>query len=89
LRGERLVKKIREGYIDLKHSCQIKNEFDRLDISELKIYKDECLVEMKAELAVRYKNSEARIEEYLNNDSQFQAALKILSNDALYNMLIK
>ena len=68
---------------------KIKNEFDRLDISELKIYKDECLVEMKAELAVRYKNSEARIEEYLNNDSQFQAALKILSNDALYNMLIK
>lgn len=44
---------------------------------------------MNAELATHYKNAGASVEEFLDNGSQFQSALRILGNDAYYNRLIK
>jgi len=68
---------------------KIKKEFDKLDLSELKIYKDEVTRELKAELASRYLGADSRIEEYLEYDKQFQAAIKILSDSVSYNNLLK
>ena len=71
---------------DLDH---IKKEFDRLDKTELKIYKNEVLREIKGELAARYLGNTGRTEVYLNYDKQFQAALNILADTSAYNKLLR
>ncbi|HEY6907059.1 MAG TPA: S41 family peptidase [Ignavibacteriaceae bacterium] len=67
---------------------KLKEQFNQLDGSEYKIYKAEIIRELKAELAARYLGSTGRIEEALDNDPQFQAAVSILSNDNMYNRLL-
>lgn len=67
---------------------KLKQQFNQIDGSEFKIYKVEIIRELKAELASRYLGSEGRIEEALDNDPQFQAAISILSNDKNYNRLL-
>jgi carboxyl-terminal processing protease len=67
---------------------KLKQQFNQIDGSEFKIYKFEIIRELKAELASRYLGSEGRIEEALDNDPQFQAAISILSNDKNYNRLL-
>lgn len=71
---------------DLDH---IKNEFEKLDVTELKIYKDEILREIKGELAARFLGNDARTEVYLKYDKQFQAAMNILSDTSIYNELLR
>ena len=71
---------------DLEH---IKKEFDKLDLTELKIYKDEILREIKGELAARFLGNNGRAEVYLKYDKQFQAALNILNDTTVYNNLLR
>jgi len=71
---------------DLEH---IKKEFDKLDLTELKIYKDEILREIKGELAARFLGNNGRAEVYLSYDKQFQAALNILNDTTVYNNLLR
>ncbi len=59
------------------------------DVSiDLKISKNEVLKEIKSELASRYIGVEGKVEELLNYDDQFQAALSVVSNDLTYNGLL-
>ncbi len=67
---------------------KIKNEFDKLGNSELKIYKNEILDELKIELADRYIGNKGRVEEELKFDNQFQDAFKILNNEKVYDKLL-
>ena len=67
---------------------KIKKEFEKLGNSELKIYKNEIIDEIKAELASRYIGNDGKIQEELSNDQQFQIALKVLSDTLTYNRLL-
>lgn len=67
---------------------RIKSEFLKLGNSELKIYKDEIITEIKIELADRYIGNKGRIEEELKYDNQFQTALNILNNQKVYDKLL-
>jgi carboxyl-terminal processing protease len=67
---------------------KLKEQFNQIDGSELQIYKSEIVRELKAELASRYLGSEGRVEESLDNDPQFQAAVSILSNEKIYDTLL-
>jgi carboxyl-terminal processing protease len=80
-------KKLEEGLIaDIK---KVKTQLAKIDNSELRIYKNEIVRELKNELASRYMGSEGRIKESLNNDLQFQTALKILNEPDVYKTLLK
>jgi carboxyl-terminal processing protease len=68
---------------------RVKKEFENLDLTELKIYKNEILREIKGELAARFLGNNARTEVYLKYDKQFQAALDILRDSTVYNDLLK
>lgn len=68
---------------------KIKNELKGLYEKELKIYMTEILREIKSELASRYLGIEGRIKQQLDSDLQVQAALNILSNKEVYNILLK
>jgi|CZKP01.1.fsa_nt_gi carboxyl-terminal processing protease len=79
-------KKLEEGLIaDIK---KVKTQLEKIDNSELRIYKNEIVRELKNELASRYMGTEGRIQESLNNDPQFQTALKIINNKTLYKKLL-
>jgi len=79
-------KKLEEGLIaDIK---KVKTQLEKIDNSELRIYKNEIVRELKNELASRYMGSEGRIKESLNNDLQFQTALKIINNKPVYKKLL-
>jgi carboxyl-terminal processing protease len=79
-------KKLEEGLIaDIK---KVKTQLEKIDNSELRIYKNEIVRELKNELASRYMGTEGRIQESLNNDLQFQTALKIINNKPLYKKLL-
>ncbi len=67
---------------------KLKDQFGQLDGSEFKIYKNEIVRELKSELAARYLGSEGRVEEALDNDPQFQAALSVLADTTTYNRLL-
>ncbi len=67
---------------------KIKSEFEKLGNSELKIYKNEVINEIKAELASRYIGNDGKIQEELSSDDQFQTALKILADTLTYNKLL-
>ncbi|QQS34592.1 MAG: S41 family peptidase [Ignavibacteriales bacterium] len=70
---------------DLK---KIRKQFETLDNSEYKIYEDEILREIKIELAARYTGTEGKITASLEGDKQFQAALKIATNEKIYNGIL-
>jgi carboxyl-terminal processing protease len=67
---------------------QIKEDLVDLYKSEMKIYRDEILREIRTEIAARYIGLEGRIEEQLNSDIQVQTALQILKNKDVYNHLL-
>jgi carboxyl-terminal processing protease len=71
---------------DLEH---IRKEFDKLDLTELKIYKDEILRGIKGELAARFLGNNGRTEVYLKYDKQLQAALNLLADTSSYNNLLR
>ena len=66
----------------------VKNHFEGNISSELRIFKNEILKEIKAELASRYVGVESKVEELLRYDEQFQAALNVLSDDQTYNKFL-
>jgi carboxyl-terminal processing protease len=79
-------KKLEESLIsDIK---KIKIQLEKIDNSELRIYKSEIIRELKNELASRYMGNKGRIIESLNNDLQFQTALKIVNNESVYKRLL-
>ncbi len=81
------TKKLEEGLIsDIK---KLKLQLQKIDNSELRIYKSEIIRELKNELASRYLGNEGRFKESLSNDIQFQTALLIIDNNSLYNKLLK
>ena len=81
------TKKLEESLIsDIK---KIKLQLQKIDNSELRIYKTEIIRELKNELASRYLGNEGRFKESLSNDIQFQTALSILDNDSIYKKLLK
>ncbi len=67
---------------------RIKDEFKKLGNTELKVYKDQIIHEIKIELAARYIGNNGEIEQALNYDKQFQTALKILNEPAVYDKLL-
>ncbi len=75
--------------MDLKEGLtRIKDEFEKIGNSELKIYKDEIINEIKIELASRYLGNDGMIRHILANDNQYQTALKILSDTTGYDKLL-
>jgi carboxyl-terminal processing protease len=68
--------------------AKIKEQFEKLDNSEMKVYKDEIIREIRGELALRYLGAGGKVEELLKYDDQFQAALKIATNDKSYSYLL-
>ncbi len=89
---DRLIADVKNKKVDGTLSAdlnRIKKEFDKLDIAELKIYRGEIIREIRGELAARYLGNEGRTEIYLNYDKQFQTALEILADTAVYNKLLR
>ncbi len=66
----------------------VKSQYDKLDNSEYKIYKDEIIREIKVELASRYNGNEGKVEEFLKFDPQFETAYKVVSDSEVYNKLL-
>jgi carboxyl-terminal processing protease len=66
----------------------IRQELTDLYKSEMRIYQDEILREIRTELAARYIGLQGRIEEQLNSDIQVQTALQILNNEEVYKRLL-
>jgi carboxyl-terminal processing protease len=67
---------------------KVKKEFEKLGSGELKANKDEVQNEIRIELAARYKGNDGKDEESLGKDTQFQTALKIISDSRAYNKLL-
>ena len=79
-------KKLNEKVIaDLQN---VKKYFEEIDNSELTLYKDEILTEIKGELASRYFGAEGRVEELLKYDTQFRTAYNLVSDQTIYNKLL-
>lgn len=80
------TKKLDEKIVaDLENA---KRYFEDMDKSELSLYQDEILTEIKGELASRYFGSDGKVEELLKYDSQFQVAYDLLSDQPVYNKLL-
>jgi carboxyl-terminal processing protease len=56
---------------------------------EISEAKPEILLEIKIEIASRFRGNEGRIKTSLQDDPQFSAALKILHNDSVYKYLLR
>lgn len=79
-------KKLNESVVaDLEDA---KKYFEELDKGELKVYRNEILVEIKGELASRYYGTEGKVEELLKHDKQFQVAYDVVRDQTIYNELL-
>jgi carboxyl-terminal processing protease len=67
---------------------QLESEFQNAADLDINKYKQEILRETKEEIATRYSGTEGKIKVGLDYDKQFQAALNILNNAALYDKLL-
>jgi carboxyl-terminal processing protease len=67
---------------------KVKKEFEKLGSGVLKANKISIDDEIKIELAARYIGNDGKSTEALDNDPQFQAALKIISENRVYNRLL-
>ena len=86
---EELISDLSDNYPDLTGKLtKLESEITDLKKHDFNLYKDEILRELKTEIAVRYLGMDGRVEEQLNNDVQFQTALDILKNPAVYNKLL-
>ena len=65
-----------------------KKYFENMDKSEISIYQNEILTEIKGELASRYFGSDGKVEELLKYDNQFQSAYNLVSDITAYNKLL-
>jgi len=66
----------------------IESELEKLYNSEYRLFEDEIIGEIKAELASRYIGIEGRFVEQFSIDTQIQTAINVLSNKDLYNNLL-
>ncbi|PJA98508.1 MAG: S41 family peptidase [Ignavibacteriales bacterium CG_4_9_14_3_um_filter_30_11] len=66
----------------------LKTEIEEIQKSEIDNNKIDILAQLKSELASRYLGTEARNEELLKNDNQFQFAFELTKNNDLYNKLL-
>ncbi len=82
IKGKKADRDLKEGL------TRIRSEFEKIGNSELKIYKDEIISEIKIELASRYLGNDGMIRHILANDNQFQTALRILSDTTVYDKLL-
>lgn len=88
---DKLIKQADDSNLDKtihESLLKIRDEFKKIDNSELKIYQNEILLELRTELASRYIGSKGKIEEFLRHDPQFQTALKLLKKEAVYNKIL-
>jgi carboxyl-terminal processing protease len=67
----------------------LKNQISGMFDSEFKNSKQDIISDLKTELSLRYSGREFGIREILKHDSQFAAALKIISDNKVYNNLLK
>jgi len=67
----------------------LKLEIEEVHKSEIDNNKIDILSQLKSELASRYLGHEARNEELLKNDNQFQFAFELTKNNDLYNKLLQ
>ncbi len=65
-----------------------KKHFEENVNTELRVFKEEILREIKGELASRYSGSEGKVEELLKYDDQFQTAIDVINSDQTYNKLL-
>jgi carboxyl-terminal processing protease len=82
IKDKKADKNLKEGL------TRIRNEFAKIGNSELKIFKDEIISEIKIELASRYLGNDGMIRHILASDNQFQTALRILSDTTAYDKLL-
>lgn len=80
-------KKSNEG--PLSELKKIKSQLQKIDDDEYSIYRTEIIREINEELASRYLGLKGRTVQGLNEDKQFQTALKILDNEKRYQELLK
>jgi hypothetical protein len=66
----------------------IESELEKLYNSEYRLFEDEIIGEIKAELASRYIGIEGRFVEQFSIDTQIQTAINILSNKDIFNKLL-
>jgi len=66
----------------------IESELEKLYNSEYRLFEDEIIGEIKAELASRYIGIEGRFVEQFSIDTQIQTAINVLSNKEIYNKLL-
>lgn len=66
----------------------IESELEKLYNSEYRLFEDEIIGEIKAELASRYIGIEGRFVEQFSIDTQVQTAINVLSNKEIYNKLL-
>ena len=67
---------------------QLKNQFEEVSSHEINIYKKEILREIKEEVVSRYSGTAGKIKVALDYDKQFQTALNIINDPAVYNKLL-
>lgn len=86
---EELISDLSGNYPDLTDKLtKLESEISDLKKNDFTLFKDEVLRELKAELAVRYLGVDGRVKEQLDSDVQFQTALDIFQNPAVYNKLL-
>lgn len=88
---DKLIEDVHKKKMDASLSDDLKKiriQFETLDNSEYKIYEDEIVREIKIELASRYSGTEGKIMTSLEGDKQFQAALKIVTNEKVYKGIL-
>lgn len=80
----------KEGYNSnlLKDVEELNQKFDVIKEGELIKHKDDILAEIKKEIAARANGRKGRIIESLKYDEQFSTAIKILTNNKLYDQLL-
>jgi carboxyl-terminal processing protease len=89
---EKLLQEVKDKRIGedvVNNLAEIKSQIEIKGNGELKLFRDELIMEIKFELVSRYLGTEARIREALKYDNQFQTALEIINDAKSYSRLLK
>jgi carboxyl-terminal processing protease len=85
----RLISDVSKNYTNLTEELtRLQSKISDLKKDDFEFHKDEILIEIKSEFAVRYLGSEGRIKEQLKTDLQFQSALNIIESSSVYDNLL-
>ena len=84
-----LIGDLGDNYANLTNRLEdLRSEVSRLKKDDFKLYADEIVRELKEELAVRYLGLEGKTRQQLKSDDQFQTALDVLEDQAIYEKLL-